>query len=194
MAPSPSDGCDPLGLALRQDPEAVLESPQLSGLKVFGWSPAPYCAHFWKRRSSKRSPLSIQDLKIFDLSFEFPSKGSIPEVFLWQTAKFLQWPLGNRSQDVFFLASGSGAGCFTKLTLELSYDVTPPESQDMKVKGWGVRGWSVVFYQLCLKGADWTIYIYIYMLYIYICYIYIYVIYIYVIYLQCMESQRGPLW
>lgn len=25
------------------------------------------------------------------------------------------------------------AGCFTKLTLELSYDVTPPESQDMKV-------------------------------------------------------------
>jgi hypothetical protein len=42
------------------------------------------------------------------------------------------WEIAPR---MFFLASGSGAGCFTKLTLELSYDVTPPESQDMKVKG-----------------------------------------------------------
>ena len=37
-----------------------------------------------------------------------------------------------------------GAGCFTKLSLELSYDVTPPESQDMKVKAFrGFRGWSL---------------------------------------------------
>ena len=188
MAPSPSDGCDPLGLALRQDPEAVLESPQLSGLKLFGWSPAPYCAHFWKRRSSKRSPLSIQDLKIFDLSFEFPSKGSIPEVFLWQTAKFLQWPLGNRSQDVFFwhraqVPVASPNWPWSWATTSLHQKVKTWRS---KGEGWGVGVW---FFISCVWKGRIEPYIYIYVIYLYM--LYIYVIYIYMLYTSNVWNLNG---